>query len=159
MSWIKIKEDNNTQDQQRLMVKLAERVKVFKGFTTGELAELLCNAQKSIFATDASIIKEESACTHMYIILEGEVAVTKKVMKRKVELARLHVGDSFGEMSMVDNNLRSATVIALSPCVMLRIGSDLMNLRPETAMKFYRNITKILTDRLRKTSDQLVWRI
>jgi len=157
--WTNIHDEFKSLEQQRLMTKLAGYVKALNGLTPAELAELLSHAQKCTFAVGATIIKEGSNCHHMYIIIEGEVVVSKKGAKGKAELARLKTADSFGEMALADRKFRCATVTALSPCILIRVGDEAMANRPETGMKIYRNISRVLSERLRVSSDQLAWRI
>lgn len=157
MSWIR--EQFTFNDLQRLLVKLAEHVKAFEGLTPAEISELLARAEKCTFAPEAIVIREGSAGNHMYVILDGEAMVTKKGRDGEIELARLYSADSFGEMALADNEMRSATVTALSPCVMVRLSDQAMNGRPEIGMKVYRNIARVVSKRLRTADEALAWRL
>ena len=95
----------------------------------------------------------------MYIIIEGEAVVYKLGHDGEIELARLKATDSFGEMALADRGARSATVRALTPCVLLRLGEPTLSGKPLLAMKIYRNIAKVLSERLRSTDDLLAWRL
>ena len=157
MSWIR--EQFTFNDLQRLLIKLAEHVKAFEGLTPAEISELLSRAEKCSFQPNAAIVKEGSVGNHMYIILEGEATVTKKGRAGELELARLYSTDSFGEMSLADNETRSATVTAASPCILVRLSDQVMNSRPEIGMKIYRNIARVLSTRLRAADEALAWRL
>jgi CRP-like cAMP-binding protein len=157
MSWIR--EQFTFQDLQRLLFKLAEHVKAFQGLTPAEISELLSRAEKCSFAENAAIVKEGSVGNHMYIILDGEAVVSKKGRDGEVELARLFSADSFGEMTLADNEARSATVTAMSPCILVRLSDQAMNSKPEIGMKVYRNIAKVLSARLRSADEALAWRL
>jgi CRP-like cAMP-binding protein len=157
MSWIR--EQFTFQDLQRLLFKLAEKVKAFQGLKPVEIAEVLASAEKCTFQPGMPIIKEGSVGTHMYIIIEGEAIVTKRGRDGDVELARLRAADSFGEMALMDNEARSATVAALTPCVLVRLGNQAIEATPSIAMRVYHNIARVLTERLRTTNDLVVWRL
>ena len=157
MSWIR--EQFTFHDLQRLLFKLAEHVKAFQGLTPAEISELLARAEKCSFDTDAVIVKEGSSGNHMYIILEGEAIVSKKGRDGEIELARLFSTDSFGEMALADNDIRSATVTAMSPCVLVRLSDHVMNSKPEIGMKVYRNIARVMSARLRSADEALAWRL
>ncbi len=157
MTWIK--EEFHYTDLQRLLVKLAEQVKAFKGLTPAEMTDLLVQAEKCTYQEDAIIIKEGNVGTHMYVILDGDAVVTKKGHDGEVELARLTAADSFGEMALADNEVRSASVKALSHCVLVRISEQALSRKPEIAMKVYHNITKVLSERLRNADELLAWRL
>ena len=60
------------------------------------------------------IIAQEDTSTDLYLILNGKVKVT--LMSGEGEeyiLTDLHVGDYFGEMSLIDGKPRCATVVAV----------------------------------------------
>jgi CRP-like cAMP-binding protein len=157
MSWTR--EQLSFQDLQRLLVKLAEHVKAFQGLTPAEISELLARAEKCSFEAGAVIVKEGSVGNHMYVILDGEATVSKKGRDGEVELARLFSADSFGEMALADNEARSATVSAVSPCALVRLSDQVMNSRPEIGMKVYRNIARVVSARLRNADEALAWRL
>ena len=157
MSWIR--EQFTFHDLQRLLFKLAEHVKAFQGLTPAEVSELLSHAEKCTFEPDAAIVKEGSVGNHMYIILGGEAMVTKRGRDGEIELARLFSADSFGEMALADNEARSATVTAISPCILVRLSDQAMNSKPEIGMKVYRNIARVVSARLRSADEALAWRL
>ena len=73
------------------------------------------------------IFSQGDAGTSMYIVVEGEVDVSYDE-RRSV---RLGVGESFGEMSLIDKRPRSATVtaatdvtLAISQCAFLVLVHD-----------------------------------
>src|SRR6187455_1867988 len=70
------------------------------------------------------VFREGDDASAMYVVLRGEMEVLKK-SKRATEarVALLGPSDWFGEMSIVDIQPRSATVRALAPTRLLRIGS------------------------------------
>jgi len=65
------------------------------------------------FNKGATIIHEGTTGSSAYLILSGSVEVSKKVGEEKLVLSRLVKGSIFGEMSLVDDKPRSATIIAL----------------------------------------------
>ena len=65
------------------------------------------------FKKGATIIHEGTTGSYAYLILSGSVEVSKKVGEEKLVLSRLVKGNIFGEMSLVDDKPRSATIVAL----------------------------------------------
>ena len=65
------------------------------------------------FKKGATIIHEGTTGSNAYLILSGSVEVFKKVGDEKLVLSRLVKGNIFGEMSLVDDKPRSATIVAL----------------------------------------------
>ena len=157
MSWVR--EQFSFTDLQRLLFKLSERVKAFHGLTPAEITDLLGSSEKCTFAPDSYIIKEGNIGTHMYIILNGEARVMKSGREGEFELARLAPADSFGEMALADNEARSASVIAVTECALVRINDRAIDSRPDIGLKVYRNIARVVSTRLRSADELLVWRL
>ena len=151
-----LKEQFSFQDLQRIMFKLIDQVQVFHGMNGEELLQLLEAAEKCTFQTGETIVREGSTGAWLYVIIDGQVSVTKSAKGMATELARLHPGDSFGEMSLIDQELRSASVIAESPCVLLRLSENACWKNPLSSARIYRNIARILSRRLRDMDDAYV---
>lgn len=157
MSWVK--ESFSFHDTQKLLFKLAERVKAFHGLSPAEIGQVLTHAEKCTFAPGADIVHEGNTGSHMYIILAGAAKVTKKGRDGATELATLGPADSFGEMALVDGETRSATVTASEPSVLVRISEQAIDAQPTAGLKVYRNICKVIAARLRDADEQLAWRL
>ncbi len=157
MSWIR--EQFTFHDLQRLLFKLAEKVKAFRGLAPAEIGEILSRAEKCTFDPGTAIVKEGNTGPHMYIILDGEARVTKRGRDGEVELARLGAPDSFGEMALLDNETRSATVSAITFCILVRLDDKAFQAKPEIGLKVYRNIAGVLSERLRSADEMLAWRL
>ena len=157
MSWVR--EQFTFNDLQRLLFKLSERVKAFQGLTPAEITDLLGSSEKCSFEPDSYIVKEGNIGNHMYIILDGEARVMKAGRDGEVELARLSPADSFGEMALADNEARSASVVAITSCALVRINGRAIDARPEIGLKVYRNISRVVSERLRAADDLVAWRL
>jgi len=76
------------------------------------------------FKKGATIIHEGTTGSDAYLILSGSVEVSKKVGEEKLVLSRLVKGNIFGEMSLVDDKPRSATIVALEDTEVRVINRD-----------------------------------
>ena len=76
------------------------------------------------FKRGATIIHEGTTGSYAYLILSGSVEVSKKVGEEKLVLSRLVKGNIFGEMSLVDDKPRSATIVALEDTEVRLITRD-----------------------------------
>ncbi len=90
------------------------------------------------------------------IVASGRVALRRTSPQgREILLAILTEGDLLGEMSLLDGRGRSADAVALGGCRLLvlerREMLRLLRQSPDTCLK----LMELLTDRLRRTSDQL----
>jgi CRP-like cAMP-binding protein len=102
------------------------------------------------------IVKEGSSGTEMYIISTGAVRVTKLMNDKEVELARLDRGDFFGEMSLLENVPRSATVTAVgtTKVLVLNIGNFMLKIRRDPSFAF--TLMQKMSKRIRSLNDNLL---
>lgn len=136
-------------DQNRLL--LVEEVLILKSLIivshTPEhiLADLAPLMEEEEFEKDTLIFGEGEFRDCMYIIHQGEV----KIHKENVTLATLREKKVFGELALLDPEVRSATATSISNCVLFRIDQEpfyeVIENRPEVA----RGFIKILCKRLR----------
>ncbi|MBD3422422.1 MAG: cyclic nucleotide-binding domain-containing protein [Chitinivibrionales bacterium] len=116
-------------------------------------------AKKKKFGRGDIVFSENSECDGMYIIDSGRVRVFKTmgdpVNPREIELVTLGPGAMFGEMAMIDESKRSASVQATEPteCTVItkRMFEDQLSRIPAWMV----NMIKILVVRLRETNEKL----
>jgi CRP-like cAMP-binding protein len=143
--------------EDELILRLLATVKLFSGFSRGELLDLLGIAEKSVFARNEDIFFEGDSGNSMFLIVSGRVEITRKAGGRTVPLAKLGPGESFGEMALVEHMPRSASVRALEPCITLKLPEDKLAQVPEAAARLYRNIARVLSERLKTANDVLLF--
>ena len=98
---------------------------LFSTIKTSELSAVAAIAEELSFHDGEEIVKENDPGDSAFIIKEGRIKIVKKTPdNRCINLAELASGDFFGEMSLFDEATRSATAVALTPCIMLRLMRD-----------------------------------
>ena len=98
------------------------------------------------------IIEEGSSSKDAYIIELGSVEVSKISESGNIQvLTKLDKNDIFGEMGMIDQLPRSATVRALEDCSISVMTPDTFNLLAKRNPKALMPILKVLARRLRNT--------
>jgi len=108
-----------------------------------------------------TIFKEGDRGTFMCIVGEGDVSVLKSNLEGKtVTLAKLHKGRTFGEMALLDGEMRSATCVASDDCILLTLSQEsleqMMVEAPRAAASILRAIAIALSRRLRMADGKLV---
>lgn len=101
------------------------------------------------------VIEEGSHGTSAFVILSGAAEVLKKLEGREILLATLGVGQVFGEMGLIEDRPRSASVRALSDLSVRVIDRDQFNRLLPTRPAVLIPIMKSLFERLRQASDML----
>ncbi len=104
-----------------------------------------------------NIFEENSIGREMYIILIGKVKVIKEKGGVETTLATLEEGDFFGEMSLFDNNPRSASVKALGNVKLLEINQKnfLKKISRDPSLAFRMLEKKI--QRIKKSDEKIMY--
>ena len=135
-------------------------VGLFGGLSREALARFLVDLTVLDVETNALVFKEGDAGREMFIVLEGEMEVTKLSRRRgEACVAVLGPGEWFGEMSIVDVMPRSATVRAISPGRVLRVAAADLDALYRIDVKSYTlvmmNIAREMSRRLRVADGML----
>lgn len=140
-------------------VTVLRKVPVFKGLSRNSLEKILPLLEEEIFAPDTYIIKEGTVGDSMYIIREGSVRVLKSVnFNQEMIINHMHQDTYFGELALIDNLPRSASIVTNEKTLILRLRKKqldhLLKVDPDIARIFYRNCLMDTFSRYRKiTSD------
>ncbi len=134
-------------------------VDFFSAFVDDELAELLKFGIIKKFGAQEYIIKEDSLDYSFFVILKGKVSIIKESAnkRRKLKIATLDVGDCFGEMALLLDGQRCASVMAAMECfAFVTDGQSLEQMDIETQLKFIRQVAKHMAIKLKNQSTALV---
>jgi CRP/FNR family cyclic AMP-dependent transcriptional regulator len=102
---------------------LLRNVPLFSGLPEGQLALLTRVVGRKAYPRNTTIIAAGDPTDALYIVISGRLKVMMSDDEgREVILAILGSGEFFGEMGLIDDAPRSATVIAIEPCELLTIS-------------------------------------
>lgn len=148
-------------------IETLKEVSIFKPFAK-KIEELKIIAKIMNFKKvkkGTAIIKEGEFGDTLYILESGAVNILKKTLeKEEYTVVRLESKkDSiifFGELALLDNDKRSATVVADTDCKLLVIRRKdfikLGNKFPHLGLPITREISTILASRLRKANEDII---
>ena len=89
-------------------IDLLKRVPLFAGCSKAELRELALVADELDLREDRTLVREGRPGREFFVLIEGSVRVSRKGRK----LSDLGPGDWFGEIALLTNTPRTATVTA-----------------------------------------------
>ncbi|HPI94046.1 MAG TPA: cyclic nucleotide-binding domain-containing protein [Deltaproteobacteria bacterium] len=139
------------------LIEIIRKIPFLKSYSDEQLLEILSLSRMRKFAPGDLITKEGAFDSWLYIILSGEVTVTKQ----GTPITRItSVGATIGEMAIVDGEARSASASALTETTTLAIDMSITDRMTDAEREkfdsvYYRLLAKILVDRLRSTSHEL----
>lgn len=159
------------------LINFLKQSDIFYQFTPTQLEMVANLCQEVTFDVDELVFKENSASNELYVIVQGEVDIlinrgtTGSLSHNHTVVARLRRGQSFGEVALVDEGLRSASaraaqkdtrllVIQREKIIMLcetypQLGYRLMhNLAADLAMKIRNTDLRIREQLLYKPSQK-----
>jgi len=142
---------------------LLEALPFFAGISRSDLARIYALGEVRLYKAATNIIIEGEVSEGMFLVLEGTVAIYKSGKTGAGDghlLTHLGKGASFGELSFVDKQPRSATVSAQTRVVAYYLeGENWRNKLADNrdlALKFYTNFAEILSLRLRGLDEQFI---
>ncbi len=139
------------KESEERLAKMIAKVSLFSNLSQKQLKSIAKSGTERGFDSGHVIIKEGEKGVGFYLILDGKVEVRKK---GKI-LSTLSAGEFFGEMGLIDDQPRSADVVAVSStttfCLSPWSFAGAVTGNPEIALKMMR----VLINRLRTSSKAL----
>lgn len=154
-------------------ISLLKETILFQNVSDDKISKILNICKQVTFPKDTVIMKEGDFGDTMYIILDGTVEVLKTLVLEGIDMDEdENIGNKvftklnsehhsvFGEISLLENSKRTATVTALSDCIFYEINRDdflrLADDDPELGYRVLFNIAKIVCSRLRKADEDVI---
>jgi len=140
------------QEENKLFLR---RVPLLAGLDEAQLDALAAGSIRRNYPRGRTIVSEGDPSQSLYILLSGRAKVQRSDAEGKeVILAVLGSGDWFGEMSMIDDAPRSASVITLESCDFMAIDKSsfktMLMQSPEVCMAVMRGLVNRLREADRK---------
>ena len=138
------------------------KVPLFGALTTAGLQLVAAVAAEETHKQGTRIFEHGDVGDKLYLIVKGKVRISRQTAGMGEEaLAVLEPGAVFGEMALLDDTPRSADAWAHESCELLTISresfEDLLFLHKELAYEVLWSMVRILTERLRETTEKLTF--
>ncbi|KNC50171.1 uncharacterized protein AMSG_11967 [Thecamonas trahens ATCC 50062] len=108
---------DNTSSKRKMYERFLREVPVLADLSDSEIAKIADVVDPLPFKDGEVIIRQGDAGDKFYILAEGAASVKqKKGDAAELELCRLHKGNYFGEIALLTDRPRAATVAAFGDC-------------------------------------------
>ena len=132
-------------------------VMLFAEFDADELAGVRDSMIASSYAAGDVILEEGNANRALHVLRSGRIRVMRDVGGREMPLCDLIEGQTFGELSIIEDGVASASLRAIADTEVLSIPMQelarFLTNHPSAAGKFWRAIALDLRRRLIRTND------
>jgi CRP/FNR family transcriptional regulator, cyclic AMP receptor protein len=145
------------------------KIFLFQDLEEDEISLVLSRTEPRCFISGSAIIREGETGDSLFIMETGEVEITKQLTlvldedtpKERVMIRlKAEHGVYFGEMTLLEDENRSATVTALTDCSLLELHQkdflDLIEQHPAMGVKLLFRLAQVLSRHLRKTNQDVV---
>jgi CRP/FNR family cyclic AMP-dependent transcriptional regulator len=126
-------------------------VPLFTGMSKRHLQRLAKETDELTFDAGETIIQEGMLGETLFVVLEGHGKVTRRGRK----VGEVTPGDFFGELSAIDGGERTASVVAETPMVVLRLFRrtlvTLLHEEPRLALKVLDGVVQRVRQVQRRT--------
>jgi CRP/FNR family cyclic AMP-dependent transcriptional regulator len=135
---------------------LLRNVPLFAVLPEHQLGLLTSMVTRKTFARGTTIISAGGPTDSLYIIISGRLKVMMSDDEgREVILAILGANEFFGEMSLVDDSPRSASVVAIESCELLSLAKRDFNKCLEDNFEMAMTVMRGLVKRLREADQKI----
>jgi len=111
-------------DDAARTIHLLQREYLFNGLDAGQLAWVASRFRKVTLDRNTVVYSEGGPADCFYIVLDGQVRVTRKVNDKERLLNIMNEGDLFGELALLFDRPRTETVTAVEKTTLLRLNKD-----------------------------------
>jgi CRP-like cAMP-binding protein len=152
-----------------LETDLFKKIFLFHDLEEEEIKQVLSLAAPRHFPAGEVIIQEGDSGNSVFIMCQGEVEITKSLtlvldedIPRERVMIRLKAEDgvTFGEMALLEDEARSATVTALTECRLLELSREeflgFIKEHHDMGWKILFRLAQLLSNHLRKTNQDVV---
>jgi len=146
-----------------LRERLIKQSILLQGFSRFQMRRLILMSHMLNVKGGEQVIREGDIGDKMYLVVDGEMSVSKSVNGERKAIAKLEPGDVFGEIALVSSQPRTADVFAVTDAKLLSLDwktlERLRRLSPFITSKLFLNLSKILGNRLIETTDKMVCKL
>ena len=148
----------NRHPETTKVIDLLSNVPIFEELNHRELLAVERILHRREYVQDENIFRQGEPGLGMYIVEKGKVSIQSEIEDQ--ELFEMDEGDFFGEVSLLDQGVRSATAVAKTPCSVFGFFQpDLLELadrNPRLGLKIILRVARYVGQRLRRANSRVL---
>ena len=114
-----------TAAEKQKIITLMKQMHLFKGLADTALENIIARLVTRPVRSDERIFAEGQFAESFYIVLEGQVQITRRVDKDEtILIANMISGDYFGEVALLNRTLRSGEARATTSTILLEMNEE-----------------------------------
>jgi CRP-like cAMP-binding protein len=135
------------------------KIPVFESLTPKELRQVASIVHRRKYDAGEYIVRQNDPGLGMYVIESGDVNVLLEENGSTKQLVTLHEGNFFGEIALLDESPRSATVIAHTDAALIGFFRpdlfDIIKKSPAVGLKIVLRLAELIGERLRNSNQEI----
>lgn len=154
------------QDSGNVILEKLKQVSFFSMFENDDetIARIAAVCTRRVYSAGKYIIREGDFGDELFIALSGEIEIIKNTLQNEEYTVTTFYADeggvNFGEIALIDNDRRSASVLAKTDCECLVITRDdfikFGDENPRAGLEITRSIATQLCGNLRKSNTDII---
>ena len=126
-------EKDRLNSAERMLKSLSE-IAFLQALPPEEIASLIPRIQPRHFEANETIFQQGDEGLELYFIVKGSVEITRHGEMSEINIATMGAGETFGEMALISDQPRTATVKTLAPTEVFSLGkADFVDLLKRSA--------------------------
>lgn len=142
-------------NSSELVIMLQQESPLFQRVKSSTLAAHLANATRLKLSAGQVLLVPGQRNDRIYVILSGRLRAQFNLDENMNPIALFGVGECVGEMSMFEDNLVSAYVVAATDCELLTVSHPDMWAILNESLQASHNMLNILSERIRASNSML----
>lgn len=130
--------------------QMVKTIDIFNGLNPGDVYRIYAKGMTHMARKDQLVFHKDTVGNNMFVILGGKVGI----FDGEKQIAALTVGESFGEMSLLTGEPRSATARALEDTMLFVLDERIFQklLTKRVAVQMLMNMTRMLGKKLKNAN-------
>nr|XP_046148088.1 cGMP-dependent protein kinase 1-like isoform X3 [Oncorhynchus gorbuscha]XP_046148089.1 cGMP-dependent protein kinase 1-like isoform X3 [Oncorhynchus gorbuscha]XP_046148090.1 cGMP-dependent protein kinase 1-like isoform X3 [Oncorhynchus gorbuscha]XP_046148091.1 cGMP-dependent protein kinase 1-like isoform X3 [Oncorhynchus gorbuscha]XP_046148093.1 cGMP-dependent protein kinase 1-like isoform X3 [Oncorhynchus gorbuscha]XP_046148094.1 cGMP-dependent protein kinase 1-like isoform X3 [Oncorhynchu len=115
---------NKSKKKREQLMGFLKTSRTLKALNDSQLSKIIDSMEEVKYQNNDVIVREGAEGNTFYIILKGEVKVTKKLNGQEKQIRKMGKGEHFGELALIREILRTATCTAVGPVTCISIDKE-----------------------------------